>query len=100
MSVLSEILSEEYKRLIKTINSFEKARAKLPKGTIRNKKIHDRVYSYLQWRDGNKVVSRYVRDDEREALEKQIAARKKRGEEIRVLKAQKKEFDKLIGREI
>jgi hypothetical protein len=100
MSVLSEILSEEYKRLLGTIDSFEKARSELPKGTIRNKKIHGRIYSYLQWRDGDKVVSRYVRDDEREILEKQIKARRKKEEELRVLKAQKKEFDKVIGKEI
>jgi cytoplasmic iron level regulating protein YaaA (DUF328/UPF0246 family) len=100
MSVLSEILNEEYERLTNVIISFEKARSELPKGTIRNKKIHGRVYSYLQWRDGDKILSRYVKDNEREALERQIKARKQKEEELRTLKAQKKEFNKLMGKEL
>jgi hypothetical protein len=58
----------------------------LPKGSIVNKKIKGKEYSYLIYRNGLKVVTKYIKPDELENLKKKIEQRniyKKELQEIR-----------------
>jgi hypothetical protein len=100
MSVLSEILQEEYKRLLSTIASYEKLSNEMPKGSIILKHINGIEYPYLQWREGNKVKSKYLRQDEIEQFREQIERRKQYEKSLREMYLSKKEFDKVIGKEI
>jgi len=100
MSILSEILKEEYERLNNTLSSFEALAASLPKGTIREKLINGKKYQYLQWRDGNKVRSRYIKPDEIPLLSEQVERRRQYEREIKTLRETKKEFDLVIKKEI
>ena len=72
MSILSEILKEEYERLNNTLSSYAALVESLPKGSIREKLINGKKYQYLQWRDGGKVRSRYIKAEEVPALSDQI----------------------------
>jgi hypothetical protein len=100
MSVLSEILLEEYERLLRTISSYESMAGELPKGSIREKSINGRRYAYLQWRDGSKICSKYIKRDEVGNLNELIEKRKRYDRELQTLRASKKEFDKIIGKDI
>ena len=100
MSILSEILNEEYERLNNTISSYEALAAELPKGSIREKLINGRKYLYLQWREGNRVRSRYVKPDEFIALSEQIERRRGYEREIKSLRKSRKEFDKVVEKGI
>jgi hypothetical protein len=100
MSILSEILNEEYKRLTDTLSSFEALVAGLPKGSIREKKINGKEYSYLQWRDGRKVRSKYIKQEEKVSLSEQIERRRQYEKEIKTLRETKKEFSRIIGRDL
>lgn len=73
--VLNLVASEEKKiRVLK--EEYEKQLLTLPKGSIRTRKRGERIYYYLSYRDGGKVVTDYVGKEEekiselRELLEK------------------------------
>ena len=100
MSILSEILNEEYERLNRTLASYEAMLAELPKGTIREKRINGRVYKYLQWRENAYVRSRYIKPQDVDTLSGLIERRRGYENEIRSLRISKKEFDRVIGKEI
>jgi len=100
MSILSEILSEEYERLNNTISSYEALKAKLPKGSIRKKTIGGRQYTYLQWRDKDQVKSRYIKQQDIVSLNEQIEQRREYEKEIKSLKATLKEFNRVIGKDL
>ena len=55
----------------------------LPKGYISNKVIGGKVRHYLQWNDGGKIRSRYIKDSEYEDVKAQIARRKELAESLR-----------------
>jgi hypothetical protein len=100
MSILSEILNEEYERLNRTISSYEAMAAELPKGSLRKKRINGREYAYLQWRDGKKIKSKYIKSSEKDAIAELINRRRQYEREIRSLNESKKQFDKVVGREL
>jgi len=100
MSILSEILNEEYERLNNTLLSYEALLEDLPKGSIREKIINGKKYHYLQWRDGRKVRSKYIKPDEVVILSDQIEQRRQYAKEIKALHETKKEFNRIIGKEL
>ena len=60
MSVIKHIISEEHDRLKKLIKKYEKQLEKYPKGSIVNKKISGKSYSYIVKRDNGKVKTTYI----------------------------------------
>jgi len=100
MSVLSEILQEEYERLNQTIASFEKDLKELPKGTIITKKINGHDYFYLQWREGKKVKSSYIKKEEKEATEQLLDRRKEFQQKLKEMYHSRGEFKKVLGKEL
>jgi len=98
MSILSEILNEEYERLNKTIASYEAMAADLPKGSIRKKMIGGRQYDYLQWREKDRVRSRYIKPEDVASLSEQVERRRGYEREIKSLRVSKREFDRVIGK--
>ena len=49
---------------------------KLPKGSLVHKSIRGKTYTYLQWREGKKVKSRYLKEEEIPTVEKRLERRK------------------------
>ena len=60
MSVLEDVLEEEYARSIRLLGLMEQEIGLLPKGSIRMRNIKGREYCYLNYRVGDKVKSDYV----------------------------------------
>lgn len=50
--------------------------AQLPQGTIVYKNIRGKLQPYLQWREGGKIKSRYIKAAERETVFRQVELRK------------------------
>ena len=73
--ILSTVL-EEKKRIDFMLQRYEEQLSALPKGTISEKKVKGNTYYYLKYRDGKKVVSRYVGKQEIEKLRRQIDRRR------------------------
>jgi len=76
MSVLNEVLQEEYERSLRIKSSIEKELKTLPDGYISHKIIKNKRYCYIQKRIGGKVVSTYLPADKVNAMKSQIEKRK------------------------
>ena len=78
MSLLTEAVAQEQRRIERMISQYETELSCLPKGALITKSIKGNQYYYLQYRDGKKTVSEYIgRQSEKvEELQKQIDRRK------------------------
>ena len=63
MSLLDALLNQENIRNRKMIEEYEKELATLPKGSIKIKTIGHNSYYYLVYRDGKKIISKYIGKD-------------------------------------
>ena len=76
MSVLNEVLLEEYKRIDKVVALIDKELELLPKGYVSVKNINGNKYFYLQQRKGKCIVSKYLGSEEPADLMRKIKKRK------------------------
>ena len=97
MSILSSLIDKECLRNQNMIAEYEKDLIFLPKGSIKTKIVGNRVYYYLNYRDGKKVVSKYVGKDEnslqtvKDGLERRVHIEAM----LKKLKEEQKEIKKL-----
>ena len=97
MSILDEVLLEEYERMIRILDAMMKEFQSLPKGYISRKLIGGREFHNLQKREGNKIVSTYIRPNELQVVEAQVKRRKELGNSIRELRRELKKIKKVVG---
>ena len=100
MSIIEEVLIEEYERSCRISRALEQEIAELPKGSIQKKQINGSFYHYLMFRDADKVKTTYIPAEDVEELQKKIARRK---EDIAALKEQKKsqrQLERALGKEL
>lgn len=97
MSVLAALLSREESRNENMIAEYSRELQTLPKGSIKPKKVKDKIYYYLIFRDGDKVITKYVGKDEESVIpvRAQLARRKQVEEIIKKLKEEKAQIKKL-----
>ena len=98
MSVISDMLYEEHNRLSRAIDSFENVITELPKGTIIWKNIKNRSYPYLQWREGTKVKSRYIKEKELAQVQDNVEQRKEYERNIKGMKDTRSEIERMLVR--
>lgn len=97
MSVLASLLSKEENRNENMIAEYNHELETLPKGSIKPKKIKNRIYYYLTFRVGDKVITKYVGKDEDSLIpiREQLARRKQVEEILKKLKEEKAQIKKL-----
>ena len=97
MSMLMTIISREEMRNENMINEYTKELETLPKGKITPKTVNGKTYYYLYYRDGKKVVSKYVGKDEESliAIREGLARRSQIEEIVKKLKEEKAQIKKL-----
>lgn len=88
MTILDEILREEYERLDRGIRLLREEQTLLPEGYISEKQIGKHRYYYLQKREKSKIVSRHIKKDELEEYRKLIARRRELTRTIKDLQAE------------
>lgn len=98
MTVLEEVLLEEYERILRTEALIKDELEQLPRGYISVKKINGRNYHYLQFRQDSKVKSQYIKAAEVDAIREGLAARKKDMESLASLEKSKKAIIRALGR--
>lgn len=98
MKVLESILddSREYYKNIQ--REIIKRLSKLPKGSIKKRKIRDRYYYYLQERIGEKIVHKYLGRSEPKDLIEKIRRRKMLKKELREIRLALKLLSKAKGK--
>ena len=97
MNVLFALLSKEENRNENMIIEYNRELKTLPKGSIKSKKVKNKVYYYLTFRDGNKVITNYIGKDEESLLSirEQLARRKQVEEILKKLKEEKLKIKKM-----
>lgn len=96
MSVLDEVLIEEKERLLRMKSRMQSEYNELPKGCLSKKMIHGTYCYYLQHREGDKVVSKYVNTADVEDLSKKIERRRSLKKSLREIDIQLKKIQKVV----
>ena len=96
MSVLDEVLIEEKERLLRMKSRMQSEYNELPKGCLSKKMIHGTCCYYLQHREGDKVVSKYVKSADVEDLSKKIERRRSLKKSLREIDIQLKKIQKVV----
>ena len=100
--VISGILQDELDRNSRMISRYERELENLPKGSLLIRKINGSVnsYVYLKYREGNKVISKYLGESsvlDLDDLNQKLSRRKELKSLIKKLKIEKKDLEKLIN---
>lgn len=97
MTIATQIIDRELERNMRMILEYENELSKLPRGKLIIKKINSYSYFYLKFREGKKVVTKYIGKDNCDvsALQEQLDKRKHIEEMLRRLKSEKRELEKL-----
>ena len=64
MTLVSSLINKERLRNQHMIEAYNNELAMLPKGSIRKKILGNKIYYYLTYRDGKKVISKYIGKNE------------------------------------
>lgn len=73
--ILSTILQEK-ERIDRMLAKYQEELETLPKGTISEKKVKQSTYFYLKYREGKKVISKYIPQKDVEAVREQVEKRR------------------------
>lgn len=92
-SVLQMVLLEEYERLLRIIEGIEAELKDLPKGYVSKKIIRGKESFYLQWRDGEKIKSKYLSADSIESVMQAVARRQELQKNLRRHQEDKKRLE-------
>ncbi|WP_140401270.1 hypothetical protein [Anaeromassilibacillus sp. An200] len=72
---MSTILQEK-ERIDRMLAKYQEELEMLPKGTISEKKVKQSTYFYLKYREGKKVISRYIPQKDVDAVREQVEKRR------------------------
>ena len=78
----------------KRISELEEELSLLPQGYVVYKEIHGRKQPYLQWKEGGRTVSRYIKTEERDAVLRNAGRRKEIVQELKALKGEEKSLNR------
>lgn len=99
MSLITQIVSEEKTRIEKMLANYERELLTLPKGSLVCKKVKNKQYYYLQFREGKKTVSTYIGNDTIKVSElgDQIQRRRHIEAMMKILRSEYAQARKLTG---
>jgi len=97
MSMLMRLIIREKIRNDNMIAEYTKELENLPKGKIVPKILNGKTYYYLYYRDGKKVVSKYISKDEEKlrTIREQLVRRGQIEEILKKLKDEKAQIKRL-----
>ena len=98
MNVIESMLLEEKERNLDMQRSYIDEINDLPKGSVTVKKIGNKEYCYLKFRQGEKFISKYmgIASENAEQLSKQIEKRRHFEKLLRELKVEYKMISKIV----
>ena len=75
MSMIMTTVIQEKHRIDRMLESYLQVKDKLPKGVLSEKRVGNRTYYYLKYRDGKRVISQYVPVGKVEEIREQVEHR-------------------------
>lgn len=97
MPFIKSVLKEELKNSISMKKGYEKALTKLPKGSIRVKKINGKTYHYLAMREKGKFKDIYLGNISDKKISKYKSAKEMRAKYRKLLSQVKKQIKFIKG---
>ena len=76
MNLILRTILQEKERIDRMLAKYQEELRTLPKGTISEKKVKQSTYYYLKYREGKKVISRYIPQKDVEAVREQVEKRR------------------------
>lgn len=76
MNMILTTVLQEKRRIEYMLERYRKEYENLPKGTISEKAVGDKTYYYLKYREGKKIVSKYISKADIDTLKEQVEKRK------------------------
>ena len=76
MNLVLSIVKQEKQRIQYMLDRYSIEHNLLPKGSISEKKVGNKTYFYLKYRDGKRVISKYVSKVNIDEIRSQIEKRK------------------------
>lgn len=99
MAIIKSILEEELERYKEMEKSYLVKIESLPNGSLRKKRVGNKEYYYLKYRDGNKIKTDYLKINnttELETIKKNINLRKNLEKELMEIKKDCKLIRKVV----
>lgn len=96
MNLLLRTIEQEKQRIEYMLTKYQNELNGLPKGTISEKQVGNKTYYYLKYRDGKKIISRYVGKTDIDNVREQIAKRRHIEIMIKSLQEEKMIADKAL----
>lgn len=90
-------IMQEKQRITFMIEKYEEALLGLPKGSLSERRVGDKTYYYLKYRENGKVISKYIPFDKTEEIRFGIEKRKHTETMLTSLKKEKDLADKILG---
>lgn len=97
MSVLEDVLKEEYARSLRLSRLIEEELATLPKGSVRVRMIRGREYYYLNHREGDRVISDYIPAREIESVRAKVARRRELKAALKEQERSRRRIERALG---
>ena len=97
--ILSTILQEK-ERIERMLIKYQEELETLPKGTISEKRVKQFTYFYLKYRDGKKVISKYISQNDIETIRAQVEKRRHIETMIRSLQEERAIAEKALEGQI
>lgn len=101
MSIVNGILKEELERLERLQSKYSAMLDALPKGSLRKKKIGQKIYFYLISRNGEQVVTKYLCQSDSpkaKSFEEQDAKRRNLKSKVKSVKEDIAEIRRSLGK--
>lgn len=76
MNLILRTILQEKERIDRMLAKYQEELGTLPKGAISEKKVKQSTYYYLKYREGKKVISRYIPQKNVEAVREQVEKRR------------------------
>ena len=97
MNMIINTVIQEKQRIDYMIEHYSDALRDLPRGSLYERKVKDKTYYYLKYREGDKVVSKYVPADKVDVVREQIERRRHTEKMLASLRKEKDLADKFLG---
>ncbi len=101
LSLVKIELLEEYKRCLANISIYQELiQSNCVKGNLSLKKIKGKEHYYLQWSDGGKQHSKYIKPEHVDILKKNILKRENYEKSIKTLNKSLSDIKNFLGQKL
>lgn len=96
-SIIKNVLVEELERQKRLEQSYIKKIEELPKGAIFERIVGKKKYYYLNYREGNRVISKYIKASEIEEIKEQVERRKEIEDLLKNIRINIRSLEKVVS---